>query len=95
MLGRVLPGGGVLGTCRLAGLGAAGDQDVQTGDHCSIKEAGGIAGQGPEAHEVLEVVGQRDGLDQRPRKVSARQRTFCRPLSLNPRYGTGVCAAPP
>ena len=52
-----LDSGGALGTSRLATLSAAGDQDVQAGDHRGLKKTHGGAGEGPEAHQVLEVVG--------------------------------------
>ena len=48
---------GVFDTSRLATLSAAGNKDVQAGDHRGVKETYGGAGQGPETHQILEVVG--------------------------------------
>src|SRR3954454_20510467 len=42
--------------CRLACLGAAGDEDVETRGHRGLEEAGGLAGQRAQRHQLGEAV---------------------------------------
>jgi hypothetical protein len=37
---------------RLAGLGAAGDNDVEAGDDAGVEELGGLAGEGAKVDEI-------------------------------------------
>jgi len=47
--------GGALTNCGVDTLRTAGDQDVQAGNNRGGKETYGAAGEGPDAHQVLEV----------------------------------------
>src|SRR3954471_24747707 len=42
--------------CRLACLGAAGDEDVETRRDRGLEEAGGLAGQRAQRHQLVEAV---------------------------------------
>src|SRR3954452_24534483 len=42
--------------CRLPYLGAAGDEDVETRGDRGLQEAGGLASQGAECHQLVEAV---------------------------------------
>src|SRR3954471_20984737 len=42
--------------CRLACLGAAGDEDLETRGDCGLEEAGGLAGQRAQRHQLVEAV---------------------------------------